>query len=107
MSAKKTNPKRKPDAAPPATTHMTVHLEFHAPGAKDVCLAGSFNDWHPTASPMVDLGNGRWAKEIVLPPGRYEYRFVVDGQWQPDPNAKESVTNPFGSTNSVLTVVTP
>jgi len=37
-------------------------------------------------------------------PGRYEYLFVVDGQWLPDPNAKESVANPFGGRNSVLRV---
>jgi hypothetical protein len=36
--------------------------------------------------------------------GRHEYLFVVDGQWLPDPKAKESVQNPFGGRNSVLVV---
>ena len=43
-------------------------------------------------------------KETVLPPGTYEYRLVVDGQWMPDPLAKETVPNPFGGRNSILRV---
>ncbi len=53
---------------------------------------------------MVALGDGRWMKELVLPPGRYEYLYVVDGRWQPDPGAAERVPNPFGGENGVLIV---
>jgi hypothetical protein len=49
-------------------------------------------------------GNGEWTVSVTLPPGRYEYRFVVDGQWLSDPSAKESVHNTFGGTNSVVVV---
>jgi hypothetical protein len=45
-----------------------------------------------------------WKATVALPPGRYEYRFVVDGQWISDPNATESVGNNFGGTNSVIVV---
>jgi hypothetical protein len=41
---------------------------------------------------------------VWLPAGRYEYRFVVDGQWMSDPSAREYVQNTFGSTNCVLVV---
>ena len=82
----------------------SVHLEVFQPEAIDVCVAGSFNDWQPQATPLVPLGNGRWAKELTLPAGRYEYRFVVDGQWVSDPAASEIAPNPFGSVNSVVTV---
>lgn len=81
-----------------------VHLEIYQPDAIDVCVAGSFNDWQPHATPLVPLGNGRWGKELTLPVGRYEYRFVVDGAWMSDPHAEESAPNPFGTTNSVLTI---
>jgi hypothetical protein len=47
---------------------------------------------------------GRWKATASLPPGRYEYRFVVDGQWISDPSAKEFVGNSFGSTNSILVI---
>ena len=53
---------------------------------------------------MIALGNGRWLKELALPPGRYEYRLVVDGQWIDDPLAKEFVPNPHGSRNGVIVV---
>ena len=43
-------------------------------------------------------------KEAFLPPGNYEYCFVVDGEWIPDPLARESVPNPFGGRNSILNV---
>ena len=39
-----------------------------------------------------------------MPPGTYEYCLVVDGQWMPDPLARETVPNPFGGRNSVLKV---
>ena len=53
---------------------------------------------------MVGLGDGRWVKELMLAPGRYEYRFVVNGEWLDDPNAKEVTPNPHGGVNAVLTV---
>ena len=81
-----------------------VNIETYQPQASDVCVAGSFNNWKPEATPLVPLGNGRWAKELTLPEGKYEYRLVVDGQWIADPNAQESIPNPYGSTNSVLRI---
>ena len=84
-----------------------VHFEFVHPTAQHVCIAGTFNDWHCSATPMIALGEGRWAKELLLPPGTHEYRFVVDGEWVGDPKANESVANPFGSHNAVLRVSSP
>jgi 1,4-alpha-glucan branching enzyme len=81
-----------------------VSLELVKPDAKTVCVAGSFNEWKPEKTPLVSLGNGRWVGDLTVKPGRHEYLFVVDGQWLPDPNARESVANPFGGKNSVLIV---
>jgi 1,4-alpha-glucan branching enzyme len=81
-----------------------VHVKFSRPTATAVAIAGTFNDWRPEATPMVSLGDGRWVKALVLQPGVYEYRLVVDGQWMPDPQAKETAPNPFGDLNSVLRV---
>ena len=88
-------------AAPPPPR---VVLELVNPAAKRVFVAGSFNNWQPEQTPLAPAGNGRWAGDLKVRPGRHEYLFVVDGQWLPDPNAKESVENPFGGRNSVLTV---
>jgi 1,4-alpha-glucan branching enzyme len=81
-----------------------VQLETYQPDAIDVCVAGTFNEWRPEATPMVPLGGGKWAKELTLPEGRYEYRFVVDGAWVSDDRAQETAPNPFGSSNAVLTI---
>jgi len=68
-------------------------------------VAGTFNNWKVGAAPLNSLGGGKWAKELSLAPGRYEYRFVVDGQWIDDPKAKVYVSNPHGGRNAVLEVV--
>lgn len=83
-----------------------VRLEFFHPQAREVNIAGSFNDWRPGATWMISLGNGRWVKQLLLPPGRYEYCFVVGGHWLPDPMALES-SNSRGSHNFVLIVPHP
>ena len=84
-----------------------VHFEFTHSTAASVCIAGTFNDWHPEAKTMHPAGGGRWLKETALPPGNYEYCLVVDGRWIPDPLAKETVPNPFGGRNSILKVARP
>lgn len=82
-----------------------VRIEFAHPSASNVCIAGTFNDWHPCVTEMIALGSGRWAKELTLPAGTYEYRLVVDGEWMADPQAPDSAPNPFGGVNSILRVV--
>ena len=81
-----------------------IRLHFAHPTAAAVCVAGTFNDWRPEVTSMVRMGEGRWLKELILAPGVYEYRLVVDGEWMPDPRASETVPNPFGEMNSVLKV---
>ena len=82
-----------------------IRLFLIDPHAEQVCVAGSFNNWNPTATPLIREARGRWTKELMLPVGRYEYQFVIDGHWKPDPAAKETVFNPFGGVNSLLTVL--
>jgi 1,4-alpha-glucan branching enzyme len=94
-------------AAKGAGSHIgCVCLELTHPTAQEVCVAGSFNDWHPNVTPMIRLDEGKWTKELALPPGRYEYRFVVDGVWVDDPAATELIPNSFGTANAVLVVET-
>lgn len=83
---------------------VPVRFQFEHPSAATVCLAGTFNDWNPVAKPMHHAGKGHWMKDTMLAPGNYEYCLVVDGQWMPDPLARETVPNPYGSANSVLKV---
>jgi 1,4-alpha-glucan branching enzyme len=82
----------------------TVYFEANAPDAKSVCIAATFNFWHPAATKMVRLEGGRWGKRLTLPPGDYEYRFVMDNEWKADPNCHQSVPNPYGGMNSLFTI---
>jgi 1,4-alpha-glucan branching enzyme len=83
---------------------VLVRFEFTHPTATTVCIAGTFNQWQPEAKTLHSTGVGHWWKETALAPGTYEYCLVVDGQWMPDPLAKETVPNPFGGRNSILKV---
>jgi hypothetical protein len=81
-----------------------VHLELSQANASKVCVAGTFNDWRPDASEMIPIGDGKWRKDLTLPPGEYEYRFVVDGNWLTDPQCDREKPNGLGESNSVLLV---
>jgi 1,4-alpha-glucan branching enzyme len=81
-----------------------VHFEFFDPAASKVSIAGTFNGWNPEGTEMNRLSPGRWEKDLLLSPGDYEYRLVVDGRWIPDPNAPRTVPSSFGDLNSLLTV---
>jgi 1,4-alpha-glucan branching enzyme len=81
-----------------------VEFSLRRPQATSVALAGSFNGWDPKRTPLRKNGEGIWGTTLKLAPGRYEYRFVADGEWLSDPTSGESVPNDFGSTNSVRVV---
>ena len=81
-----------------------VEFRVEAPGTKSVAIAGTFNGWDSTKTPLLANGDGVWKVVLPLPQGRYEYRFVLDGQWVSDPQAKETVPNPFGGQNAVIVV---
>ncbi|MEW5826358.1 MAG: isoamylase early set domain-containing protein [Candidatus Bipolaricaulota bacterium] len=72
--------------------------------AESVSVVGSFNEWEPTKLTDED-GDGIWTATIPLPPGRYEYAFIIDGRWWgQDPLADEYVRS-FGEFSSVRYVV--
>ena len=83
---------------------VPVRFEFTSLTAITICIAGAFIQWRPEAKTLHSSGAGNWWKETSLAPGIYEYCLIVDGQWMPDPRARESVPNPFGGRNSILTV---
>jgi 1,4-alpha-glucan branching enzyme len=81
-----------------------VELTFHAPEAKTVCIAGKFNAWDTGSTPMKKGKDGIWRIKLTLPPGKYEYKYFVDGAWASDLKCPELVPNPFGTNNCVISV---
>ncbi len=73
-----------------------------------VSVAGSFNDWSPTAAGWAlsyDQTAGAWLLKRELPAGTHSYKLVTDGNnWLPDPENPNSTPDGFGGTNSVLDV---
>jgi 1,4-alpha-glucan branching enzyme len=87
-----------------ATAATAIEFRLFAPEAQEVCLAGDFSNWQPEKCLMRRFKDGTWKMKLKLTPGRYEYRFVVDGQWWTDPENPQRQENPFGQENSVLLV---
>ena len=81
-----------------------VSFQLSAPEANTVALAGDFNGWNVNSLPLKKGKLGTWKASIKLKPGRYEYRFSVNGEWWDDPHAQERVSNPFGGYNSIKVV---
>ena len=85
-------------------TKKRVTFRYHSPDANQVFVAGSFNDWNPTARPLKKNASGMWLAMVTLDPGLYEYRFVADGNWVDDPLAQERRRNEHGTQNCVFRV---
>lgn len=92
-------------SAPAASPVREVEFVLECTGAEQVYVCGDFNRWQPACLRMVGRPEtGLWQKRITLPAGRHEYKFIVDGKWVHDPDARENVPNVYGSLNSVLEV---
>ena len=104
--ATKSIPKNKPKRPEPKIRTKNVPFEFPAPAAEAVYLVGEFNNWDTNAHRMQKDKEGIWRTNLSLKPGRYEYRFLVDGNWENDPICPLSshVPNEFGSSNCVRIV---
>ena len=82
-----------------------VAVSLDHPSAREIYIAGDFNDWKTTPqSALTKMPDGQWVTELDLPPGRYRYKFIVDGQWIEDPNNPHRAANAFGTTDSLLIV---
>ncbi|MCM8819617.1 MAG: helix-turn-helix domain-containing protein [Candidatus Omnitrophica bacterium] len=82
-----------------------VKFQIKAPTATKVAVTGDFNSWDSQGIPLKKDRRGVWSTEISLKPGKYQYKFLVDGQWVTDPENKVTVKNPFGTENSVKEVL--
>ena len=81
-----------------------VVMRLNAPGAKEVSLMGDFNNWDAGVHPMKQNEDGSWGRVLMLPPGRYEYKFLIDGEWRNDPKNCDFCLNCFGTRNNVMVI---
>src|SRR5262245_41640092 len=90
--------------ASPASGTREVPFVVRATGASDDvitadCTHGTRDSIRPRTGP-----NDEWRAVLELEPGEHQYRLVIDGNWQDDPQASKKVPNPYGGYNSVLRV---
>jgi cyclomaltodextrinase / maltogenic alpha-amylase / neopullulanase len=77
---------------PKADSALGTNVEVHS-----VNLAGSFNEWSRTATPMTDAGDGTYVKHLKLDDGIYHYKFVVNGDtWMQDPKSDPALREDDG-----------
>ena len=88
----------------PRTKRRRVNFQLWAPAAKTVSLVGTFNSWNAQTHLMKKDADGCWRKSIIVVPGRYEYRYIVDGKWENDPVNINCCPNDYGTYNNVREV---
>lgn len=92
------------DSSAVAASAGNASFTYADPSAKSVSVAGQFNNWSPTANPLKKDEAGLWSASLALKPGKYQYKFVVDGDWRLDPTSPDSADDGTGNMNSVKTV---
>jgi len=97
----KTTARKKP--AGPKTKQVT--FQWTLTEANAVAVVGDFNRWDPNAHLLKKTKDWEWKATLRLKPGKYEYMFVVDGEWREDPVNPNRAPNPHGGFNSVCEVL--
>lgn len=85
----------------PSLKGNTVFRLKGYPEATIVILTGSFNDWNQSQFVFGREGD-EWICRIDLDPGKYTYKFIVDGNWLLDPTHDNTEEDAAGNVNSVL-----
>ena len=80
-----------------------VTFTVPAEEANEVVVAGNWNEWNATAEPLKKLKNGTFKTTVDLESGSsYEFKYIVDGEWQNDDQADAYSWNEFATENGVL-----
>jgi chromosome partitioning protein len=91
--------------AAPTPFPGSVMFSYFDENAQEIRVAGEFNSWSPTElHKLKKHENGKWDLQIPLMPGKYEYKFIVDGEWREDPANPEQKIGDHGQKNSLLDV---
>ena len=81
----------------------TMRFALKAEGdIKKVQVAGTFSGWEPVA--LRKQRSGMFVRNLELPLGKHEYKFISDGRWHHDPDNEDSTCNEHGSLNSLLKI---
>jgi chromosome partitioning protein len=80
-----------------------IVFKLEAPETAMVQIAGDFNEWIPESLHFTESqGRPLWHKTISLRQGSYEYKYLVDERWIPDPDNETTADDAYGGVNSVI-----
>lgn len=82
----------------------SVTFEFDHNTSDKVYLAGDFNHWNYTQTPLKKSTKGKWAVTLKLTKGEHQFRYVCNNQWYNDSNADKYINNGYGCENSVILI---
>lgn len=104
LAAKEQHPLEQNSFGAPRIDGQSVQFFYHDHSARTVCVAGAFNSWESNRDHLTQDENGIWKGSIACPgPGRYPYKFVVNGDnWTDDPSNGMKEADSYGGFNSVL-----
>jgi len=85
-------------------TYRNAEISFYSPEVMNVYIAGEFNGWDIQSLPMEKDRDGVWRSKVKLLPGRYEYKLFADNAWVENLPDVETVPNPFGTQNFIISV---
>jgi hypothetical protein len=91
----------------PRVAGNTVRFRLHAPQASEVAVAGDFNGWSSETHVLLRSEGGWWELTVTVPPGSYQYIYVVDGEWTTPPQATATLDDGFGGRNGLFLVREP
>ena len=85
------------------TSDGRIEFRFYRPGAADVQIVGTFNNWNPKTLSMRPAGQGWWTATSTISAGEHFFRYIADGHWYTDFAANGVEKNKYGW-NSILIV---
>lgn len=89
----------------PRPVRNGILFSLDAPNVASLKLVGDFNNWTPDHHSKLEKNDeGNWEKILPLTPGKYHYKFIVDGEWREDPGNPNYIVNDFGGIDSVVEV---
>ncbi len=104
-SSAKTPVKSPATKSSPTTLRGRVRFLLVTTPGSQVHVAGTFNGWSAGKNPLRTIQNdGVYFLTMFLPKGCHEYKFIVNGHWQTDPQCPQTISNACGSQNSVIQV---
>ena len=87
----------------PNMANVTFSYKFDNRNPKTVLVCGSFDDWKEKHPLSFNQSLDKWTCTISIKKGKHLYKYIIDGNWEINPN-EPSIKGNDGITNNVINV---